>query len=190
MRTDLHVDWTVPAPTSALDKFMGPGKSRGESTVEILGGLLVASLLAWYTLRAGGIDGWRLALVALLALDVTGGVITNATNSAKRWYHRTPSARPRLVFVSAHVVHLALVALFLGGSWTWLWVNVLVLLGSAAIIESTAIRLRRPIAMTLLMAAFVINLGWLPAALAWFPGLFYLKLLVCHLVPEAPLDTR
>ncbi|WP_054055688.1 hypothetical protein [Alloactinosynnema sp. L-07] len=190
MRADLRFDWTIPEPTGALDRFMGPGKSRGETAVEVVGGVVAAGLIGWFVWRTGGVTGWRLALVAVLALDLAGGVLTNATNSAKRWYHRLPAARPRLVFVSAHVLHLAAVAAFLGGTWTWFLVNALLLLGSAVLIESMPVELRRPVAMALLMALFLINLGWLPAVLAWFPALFYLKLLVCHLVPEAPLHDR
>ncbi|MFB7255542.1 hypothetical protein [Streptomyces nojiriensis] len=111
--------------------------------------------------------------MVLIGLDLLGGILTNATNSAKRRYHRqAPGARrARLLFVGAHVLHLAAVGLLvLGGDRGWT-------LGNTAL---------------LLSAAVVVNLFGLPvtAALAWFAPLFFLKLLVCHLVPEAPLERR
>ncbi|WP_026212397.1 hypothetical protein [Longispora albida] len=187
MRTDLVADWEVPRPSGALDRVMGPGKTRAETVTELSGGLVAAALIAWHVW--GDFTGWQLAVVAILALDLAGGVMTNATNSAKRWYHRSPKAKPRLMFVTVHIAHLAAVV-FLGGTWLWFATNAALLLASALLIEGVPVAIRRPTAMAAYMAFFLLNLGWLPAPLAWFPALFYLKLLVCHLVPEAPLRDR
>lgn len=58
--------------------------------------------------------------------------------------------------------------------------------------EFAPLHLKRPVSMIALTAAVVVNLFWLevPLALGWFAPLFFLKLLVCHLVPEAPLERR
>lgn len=177
---------------------MGPGKSRSESVVEVLGLLGCAALLAaglWGSLTAHAWSTAQLVVVALVGLDLVGGVLTNATNAAKRWYHRPgPAARrARLLFVSAHLVHLAAMGLIvLSGDLAWTLANAALLLGGAVVVEFAPVHLRRPVAMALLMAAVLVNLFWLPvpAALAWFAPLFFLKLLVGHLVPEAPLERR
>ncbi|MEU5148922.1 hypothetical protein AB0G42_17245 [Streptomyces yangpuensis] len=199
MRTDLRISWDIPATppglAGRLERFMGPGKSRSESVVETVGLLGCAALLAFGVWHSGVARDWstaQLVVVALAGLDLIGGVLTNATNAAKRWYHRADPAarRARLLFVSAHLVHLAAMGLFvLSGDLAWTLANAALLLGGAVTVEFAPVHLRRPVAMAALMAAVLINFFWLPLplALAWFAPLFFLKLLVCHLVPEAPL---
>ncbi|MEJ8646236.1 hypothetical protein WKI68_43330 [Streptomyces sp. MS1.HAVA.3] len=202
MRSDLRISWEIPATppgfAGRLERFMGPGKSRSESVVETLGLLGCALLLAaglWTSGVARDMSTAQLVVVALAGLDLVGGVLTNATNAAKRWYHRAaPEARrARLLFVSAHLIHLAAMGLVvLSGDVTWTLTNAALLLGGAVVVEFAPVHLRRPVAMAVLMAAVLVNLFWLPvpAAFAWFAPLFFLKLLVCHLVPEAPLERR
>ncbi|MET9214761.1 MULTISPECIES: hypothetical protein [unclassified Nocardia] len=196
MRTDLHPDWTIP-PTSPgwagrIEQFMGPGKTRAESAVEYLGGAVCVLLLLAYCWPE--LDGWSLAervVLVVIVLDLVGGVLTNATNSAKRWYHRTRSSRGRLSFVAVHTLHLAVVGLWLLGDPRWFLGNTVLLMGSALLIESVPAYLRRPVAMAAFMVVFSINLIIfpVPAALVWFIPLFSLKLLICHLIPEIPVAT-
>ncbi|MEV7171478.1 hypothetical protein ACIPRL_18660 [Streptomyces sp. NPDC090085] len=200
MRTDLRISWEIPATppglAGRLERFMGPGKTRSESAVETVGLIGCALLLAAGLWESGAAREWtagQLVVVALAGLDLIGGVLTNATNAAKRWYHRADrgARRARLVFVSAHLLHLAAVGLYvLSGDLAWTAGNAVLLLGGAAAVEFAPVHLRRPVSMAVLMAAVLVNLFWLPvpAALAWFAPLFFLKLLVCHLVPEAPLE--
>ncbi|WP_420079307.1 hypothetical protein ACN6AT_09815 [Streptomyces sp. JL4002] len=200
MRTDLRISWEIPATppglAGRLERFMGPGKTRSESAVETVGLIGCALLLAAGLWDSGAAREWtagQLVVVALAGLDLIGGVLTNATNAAKRWYHRADrgARRARLVFVSAHLLHLAAVGLYvLSGDLAWTAGNAVLLLGGAAAVEFAPVHLRRPVSMAVLMAAVLVNLFWLPvpAALAWFAPLFFLKLLVCHLVPEAPLE--
>ncbi|WP_067475229.1 hypothetical protein [Nocardia amamiensis] len=197
MRSDLHIDWAIPATppgwAGRLERFMGPGKTRAESAVEYIGGAMCLLLLAtycWPMLSDRSIA--EVVVLAIIAADLVGGVLTNATNSAKRWYHRTPSSRGRLAFVAVHTVHLAVVGVVLLADPVWFAGNTLLLIGSALLIESVPADLRRPVAMAAYMTALLINLIALPvpALLAWFIPLFYLKLLVCHLIPEAPIAVR
>ncbi|MFJ3631631.1 hypothetical protein [Streptomyces sp. NPDC090112] len=200
MRTDLRISWEIPATppglAGRLERFMGPGKTRSESAVETVGLIGCALLLAAGLWESGAAREWtagQLVVVALAGLDLIGGVLTNATNAAKRWYHRADrgARRARLVFVSAHLLHLAAVGLYvLSGDLAWTASNAVLLLGGAAAVEFAPVHLRRPVSMAVLMAAVLVNLFWLPVptALAWFAPLFFLKLLVCHLVPEAPLE--
>ncbi len=168
---------------------MGPGKTRAESTVEYIGGAVCVILLVTYCwTRSPDRSVVEVGALAVIACDLVGGVLTNATNSAKRWYHRTGSSRGRLAFIAVHTVHLAVVGFLLLGDPAWFVANTLLLLGSALLIESVQAALRRPVAMAAYMTVFLINLIAfpVPALLAWFVPLFYLKLLICHLIPEVP----
>ncbi|WP_323369191.1 hypothetical protein [Streptomyces alkaliterrae] len=199
-RADIRISWEMPATPSGLagrvERFMGPGKRRSESAVELGGGALCALLLAAGVWASGAVEGWsaaQLAVVALIGLDLVGGVLTNSTNAAKRWYHRAaPGARrARLLFVAAHLAHLAAMGLVvLSGDWLWMAGNAALLAVGAVGVEFAPLHLRRPVSMVVLTAAVTVNLFWLdvPPQLAWFAPLFFLKLVVCHLVPEAPLE--
>ncbi|MFD3808850.1 hypothetical protein ACFWSF_32590 [Streptomyces sp. NPDC058611] len=202
MRADLSIDWEIP-PTApgwagGLDRFMGPGKTRAESAVEAAGAIVCAGVLAagiWSTGTARAWSTVQLVVVVLAGLDLIGGVLTNASNAAKRWYHREAPGvrRARLLFVSAHLLHLAAIGLVvLSGDWIWTLGNAALLLTGALAVEFTPLQLKRPLSMAVFMTAVLLNLFWLevPAALAWFAPLFFLKLLVCHLVPEAPMERR
>ncbi|MEU9706923.1 hypothetical protein [Streptomyces sp. NPDC047981] len=193
------VDWRIPAtpPGAAggLERFMGPGKTRAESLVEFGGVGVCAALLAVGVGTTDLARGWswvQLVVLALVGLDLLGGIVTNATNAAKRWYHRrSPGARrARLAFVAAHVLHLVVFGLvILGGDPAWILGNTALLVIGALLVEYAPLPVRRPVAMAVYAAAVLVGLFWLtvPAALAWFGPLFHLKLLVCHLIPEAPL---
>ncbi|MGK8523972.1 hypothetical protein ACRS6B_21560 [Nocardia asteroides] len=197
MRGDLQADWSIPATAPGwagrVERFMGPGKTRAESAVEAIGGALCVLLLAIYSLPLlSGRGIVEVVALAVIACDLVGGVLTNATNSAKRWYHRTRSSRGRLTFVAIHTLHLAVVGLLLLDDPAWFAGNAALLLGSALSIELSPAGLRRPIAMAAYMTVFLLNLIVfpVPALLAWFIPLFFLKLLICHLIPEVPLGTR
>ena len=188
---------TVGASTATLpdlvDRFFGPGHSRPDLTAQAVGGILCAGLLAWYlaTAPAGSNwSAWQLVLLGVIVLDLIGGILTMSTTAAKAWYHRAdPKARrTRLVFVSSHVIHLALVALvLLEQDWNWLVVSCISLLAATLVIEFTPRAVKRVAATGSFVAVLVLGLilAPLPEALAWFPALFYLKLLVCFLVPES-----
>jgi hypothetical protein len=201
-RTDIEIDWAIP-PTSAgwngrLERFMGPGTTPAEEIVQFVGGAVGVTLIAaylWHSDAASQWPAWKVALIGVIAVDLVGGVLTNATNAAKRWYHRDAPgmARKRLVFVSLHLVHLAAVAfVLLPAAWSWFAVNAVLLLAAAALIERVPLGVKRPTAMATWLAVVTASpiVYAPPAALAWFTPIFFLKLLVSHMVPEAPMEQR
>ncbi|MEV2237485.1 hypothetical protein [Micromonospora sp. NPDC049891] len=194
----VRVDWRVPPPrpglAGAVDRFFGPGRSRRENLAEAGAHLLVLSLLAGYVLRQARGQHWsvvEIVVTAVIAVDLVGGVLTNATNAAKRWYHRPGQRARRLGFVAAHLAYPVVVTLLpaAGADPAWLLANAALLLVAAIVVESAPVDVKRLIAMALYLVAVLVNLTFLPLApaYAWFPLLFYLKLLVCFLVLEAPL---
>ena len=194
----IRVDWRIPPPrpglAGAMDRFFGPGRSRRENLTEAGTHLLVLALLAAYIVRQARGEDWsvlEVVVTAVIAVDLVGGVLTNATNSAKRWYHRPGRRGPRLVFVAAHVVYPLVVTGLpaAGADPAWLPANVALLLAAAVLVELAPVDVKRLLAVACYLAAVLVNLTWLPLhpAYAWFPLFFYLKLLVCFLVPEAPV---
>ncbi|MCK2252117.1 hypothetical protein [Crossiella sp. S99.1] len=200
-RVDMRADWTIPATTpgwrGALSRAMGPGRTRAELLAELLGGGIAVGLLAillvpwlWPT-GPGPAAGWvRIVVLVVLAVDLVGGVLTNSTTAAKRWYHRDPRSGARVRFVALHLVHLVLFGLLvLDRDWVWALGNAVLLVLGTVLIEASPVPARRVVAMAAFLVAVLVNLVWLPVpvALVWVPVFFQLKLLVCHLVPEVPV---
>ncbi len=187
--------WDYPEPRSGwrgeFDRFMGPGTTRAELALELgfallgAGAMLVVALTAfpqWSIIQIG--------MAVLLAFDISGGVVTNATSAAKRWYHRAGQGpRQHLQFVALHVAHLIIVAwLFRSGDWRYAIVFSIYLLAAASAIVYTPLYLQRALALGLTGVAIVLGLiVFTPTpGLQWFIPLLFLKLLVSHLLREEP----
>ncbi|MBD2002015.1 MULTISPECIES: hypothetical protein [Cyanophyceae] len=191
-------DWRDVSPRNGLgglvDRLTGPGATKAELLLQFVPPLvaMVAAPVYALTLPAQ----WtplQLGLIALLALDLVGGILTNATSTGKRWYHRPGQGwRQHLAFVSLHLIHVLLVAvLFREGDWGfWLGTSGYLLAASILILRSP-LYLQRPVALglyglSLLGDRYVVTptLG-----LEWFLPFFFLKLLVSHLLSETPYHT-
>lgn len=193
MTDHANIQWEYPAPRSGFwgefDRFMGPGITRAELwgglafiVVGIVLQILYARTLDWTVLQ------WIVALV--LVADLVGGVWTNATSTAKRWYHRQDQGfRQHLIFIAVHAVQLLLVVLFFRpDDWGFFSIAYGYLLIMAILILRTPLYLQRPVALMALCGAFLINAYILTPTLGleWFLPVFYLKLLVAHLLREEP----
>jgi len=188
-------DWRDISPRNGLsgllDRFIGPGATKAELLLQFVPSLVAMVVAPAYALTLPA--QWtplQLGLLALLALDLVGGVLTNATSTAKRWYHRPGQGwRQHLAFVSLHVIHVLLVALlFRGGDWRfWLGTSGY-LLGASVLILRSPLYLQRPVALglyglSLLGDRYVVA----PTpGLEWFVPFFFLKILVSHLLQETP----
>ena len=191
----MNSNWRYPQPRpgmrGALDKFIGPGATPAE--VWLAFGAALAAGVAAPTYAIVTDLGWntlQLALAALIAFDVLGGVVTNATSAAKRWYHRPElTFRDHFGFTALHLIHLFVVAwLFREGDWAFAIITSAYLLAAAAIILRVPLYLQRPVALLLYALSILMALYLLSPTpgLEWFLPLFYLKLLVSHLVREEP----
>ena len=171
------------------DRLIGPGATTAEQgliAVVALGG----ALAQWIAGRQLQPDGaiWLHLLAALLMLDVLGGVVANATASARRWYHRPgQGARQHLAFIALHGLHLALVAaVFRSGDGVWFVIVYTALMCGAALTVALPTHLKRPTALALVSALVILESFWLTptALLPWFLPLLFLKLMYSHLVPD------
>ncbi|MEU8900840.1 hypothetical protein [Nocardia sp. NPDC048505] len=169
------------------DRLIAPNATRGEVRAGFGAAFAGAALVCALGLRAG-LEPWRVAVLALVAFDLFGGAVVNATGSAKLWYHRPGRThRHHLGFVAIHVQPF-LLALVLPG-FTWLAATVVytvALLGACAV-TATPPPLRRPIAFACTVFGIAITTGLLtvPLVVAWFAPVLLIKLLLAHLLPEA-----
>lgn len=189
------IQWDIPKPRSGIrgmvDRFVGPGATPAELWLQFFFPVLAAVAAPTYALSRGLEWGLLLILLsAVLALDLLGGCITNATSAAKRWYHRAGQGiREHLAFVALHVVHVLLVAwLFRGGDWLYFGVVSGFLLGAALVILLVPLYMQRPVAILAYGGGLLVALyAFAPTpGLEWFLPFFFLKVLVVHLVREEP----
>jgi hypothetical protein len=191
--------FTPPEPRRGLlgewDKFVGPGQTRAELWLILLPSILAGMALAAYA-RWKGLpwNAWQYLVAALLAVDLVGGVITNATSAAKCWYHRQGQGwRQHVSFVAVHAAQLFLVAwLFRGMDWAYFVTFYGYLMAASLIIVFVPLYLQRPVALMLVVGAVLLE-DYVFAAtpgMEWFVTVFFLKLLVSHLLKEIPYPSR
>jgi len=98
------------------DKFIGPGATRSEQAIAIVPAIVSAGVITYHAYAVN--LGWSAAqyiVAAFLVFDIIGGVVTNATTSAKRWYHRQgQTALRHLWFIPVLFVKLLISYLTLG----------------------------------------------------------------------------
>lgn len=174
-----------------LDRFIGPGATAAEMVLQFVPAFLTAIAAPVYAMTLP--IEWsplQLGLISVLGFDFVGGVLTNATAAAKRWYHRPSQGwQQHMGFVVLHMVHVGLVALlFRGGDWYFLVSVSGYLLGASALILSCPLYLQRPVALGLYIVALLCDRYCFAATpgLEWFLPLLFLKLLVSHLLHETP----
>ncbi|MGF1662961.1 MAG: hypothetical protein ACFCVG_10950 [Kineosporiaceae bacterium] len=126
----------APDRPGLVDRLLGPGHTVADVVVQLLAGAVGVAPVAWY-LAADPVGPpssvLQTVILAVIVLDLAGGVISNFSVPTKAWHHRdVPQARRgRVLFVAAHVLHLVVIALvLLGGDWAWLVGNVALLAAS------------------------------------------------------------
>lgn len=185
------IDWRVPDPQNGLDRFIGPGATKGEMVLQFaVPTLFAATLCGMAAVLPWGWTPVQVIGATVLAFDTLGGVITNATGAAKRWYHRSgQSRRDHLLFVAVHAVQVALFSwLFTAPGWVSFLIVYGYLLFASAVIVGVPVYLQRPVSLTCLAGGIAVSLYALrvPAQLEWFVPLFYVKIFVSHLLHEEP----
>lgn len=191
----MQISWDLPALRpgiwGAIDKFIGPGATKAEKNIQLYLPLLftagVVAVGLYYKFD------WSLiqyVVIALLAGDLAGGVITNATSAAKRWYFREGEGfKEHITFVAIHLVQITIF------SWAFLDLDPLwiagvygLLMTSSVIILKTPLYMQRPVAASLYGAALLLSLYVFdtPEHLEWFLPILFFKLLISHLLREEP----
>ena len=192
----MNINWNPPNPREGFpgqwDKFVGPGATSAEEWVQLIGGVLLAigSIALFFTQQETDVSIWQTVLVVILAADISGGIVTNATSAANRWYFRPEQGfKAHFGFIALHGVHIVLIALlFTANPLAYFLLFYGYLLVAAIIILRTPLYLQRPVAFAFYAGAILLNMLGLAAiqGLAWFIPLLFLKLLLAHLLKEAP----
>jgi hypothetical protein len=185
----------IPEPRPGLagewDKFIGPGATAAENWL-ILGSFAAGLILIVWRVIVLDLSWtpWQWLVGLAVSADILAGAVANATTAAKRWYHRPGRTRSHhLRFVAIHLVHLVLLALvFPEMTWAATAVAYVYLLLAAVTIEVVPRYLQRPVAVIAYLGGLMLALYALPLipGLEWVLPVFYLKLLVAHLVVETP----
>lgn len=172
-----------------LDRIVGPHGTPGELWLQFVPSISAAIALPLVAIS------WQLpwnsvqlAIATLFAFDLTGGIVTNATPAAKRWYHRPGQTfRHHFGFVAIHGLHLFIVAtLFRGGDWFFFGLTYSFLLLGSSLILTVPRDLGRPVALLLCGIGLLFGFYLIPptVGLEWFLPFLWLKLFVGHLLPE------
>ncbi|MBM3270659.1 MAG: hypothetical protein FJZ01_23750 [Candidatus Sericytochromatia bacterium] len=197
MSAHAPIDWNIPARRAGfpgfVDSLFGPGLTTAELILQLGAALaLTAGAAVAIAVSDLGWGPWQVAVIVWLVFDITGGVVTNATSSAKRWWHR-PERRRLANDLRWSLAHFYMPLLmwtafpstydwvFFAGSWGYLLVGTMVL-GSADVY------LRRPLAFVFYLVALALGLYVFPSerGTEWFIPVFYMKHFISHLLPEEP----
>jgi hypothetical protein len=191
----MNIDWNPSHPRHSLlgewDKFVGPGQTRAEFWLILAPSMLAALGMAAYAHFQGlPWNGLQYGIAMLMAFDLTGGIVCNATTAAKRWYHRPGQGLVQHIsFIAVHIVYFFLVAwLFRGMDWLYFAVFSVLLLGFSLVAMAVPLYLQRAVTLLLYAIVLVVALYGFSAisGLEWFIPFIFLKLLVSHLPKEAP----
>ncbi len=191
----MNIHWTPPKPRKGWrgvwDAFIGPGATAAEEWLQLLGGLVLSAmaLLVFFMRFPSEATLAQIIILTILAFDLSGGIITNATSTAKRWYHRDGQGWwQHFVFVLPHGLHLALLVwLFPGLTWWFFLLFYGYLVATTLLILHTPLYLQRPMAFICYAGVLLLNMVYAPTpGLEWFVPFLFLKLLISHLLKEAP----
>ncbi len=188
--------WQYPEPRAGWlgtwDRFVGPGATASELLLSGVAATIAAITVSAYAGLGELGWAWYQHLVAIIiTFDLVGGVVTNATPSAKRWYHRKGQGPRELFnFVAWHALQVAVIAVFFretGVLAYFLWVYLYVLI-TGAVTLMAPIKLQRSVALLSVCGAVMLA-DWVLApipGLEWFLPILTLKLVVSHLTREEP----
>jgi len=192
---DRNSEWSYPEPRKGLagqwDKFVGPGATFAEQIISLVPSVLAALSITYYSYVSG--LGWSFVqyiVAALIAFDIVGGVTTNATSSAKRWYHRSgQTAVKHLGFIAIHILQIFLVSwLFRSLDISYIVVVYLYLIFSSCVVLTVPLRIQRSVALLFVCIAILMSeyLFSSTPGFEWFIPFLFIKLLISHLTTEEP----
>jgi hypothetical protein len=189
------VNWSYSGPP---DLAVGTGATTAERALTLTTGGLASAV--YVVLGVSGVlpwAWWQLLIAAVIAFDVSGGVVANSLNSCKRFFHAPPEGEePRYVrlfrnelFFAALHVHPVIVAAFLpeGRLLTGVFWYALLQL-CVLIVRMVPLYLKRPVSFLLISIAVVVELYLMPfsTAFAWLVPFLFLKIVYGHGVREEP----
>lgn len=135
----------------ALAKLHGEQSTLADVVVTHVVAYMITALIGWLAWR-DGLAGWQVAVLAVLAVDIAGGVVANVTAGTDQYY----GARPRLrkVFLGLHVVQPLVLWWLFPESYLVILATTVVTFGSSLAVELFA---EPPLDRTWAAASFVVG---------------------------------
>jgi len=190
------ITWDYPEPRKGIkgswDKFVGPGATGAELFL-----MLVPSLaFSVFIIINANLNSlqWTIGqyiIAFILAFDISGGITTNSTSCAKRWYHRKgQSFKHHIGFVSIHILQIALVSIFFRSNDIVYIVKLYpVLMAGSVLILLVPGYIQRSVAISATAAAILLSCyGFFPQTrgMEWFIPFLFIKIFISHLTFEEP----
>lgn len=159
------------------DLLIAPGATTSDR-LWCYGTAALGAALALILAAGEGWPWWTIAAVTVIAFDLYGGAVVNATAAAKRKFH-APGRSPRhhLTFVAAHVQPFIMAWLVPGYTWMTAVATYIIAVAGAALVLKA--HLPAAFAITILALTLVPS----PDALFWFTPVLLIKLLLSYLSP-------
>ena len=186
----------LPEPRTGFlgewDKFIGPGATRQENALIWTAGIGLGALALWLaTSEPVSWPWWKWVIAGVIAFDLFGGVVANASRVTKRWYHREgQTSKDHFIFTIVHILHILIVGfVFRGIDWVFMLMGSVFLILGALLILRTQAYLRRPMAYAIFTAGILLDIALgATIGLRWFFPVLLAKLLLGHLLNDRLLE--
>ncbi len=195
MKNDVIINWEY---SGKKDFVNGTGAYLEERILGYVGSLIIPCVLV--VLNLNGELQWniyQIVIGVLLGFDLGGGMISNALNSGKRFYHTEVKQdegksgrilKNHLLFAGIHVQPFVVGLVFNNMDWLYGLLWYLIFMTAAIIVHKTPLYLQRPVSMMMVLLAVLINTFLiLPIeGFGWFVPVLFLKIIYGHMVREEP----
>ncbi|MFC0623613.1 hypothetical protein [Kribbella deserti] len=166
------------------DVLIAPGATMSDRLVSYGSAVAGAALALVLAIRQEW-PWWTVAVVTVVAFDLFGGAVVNASSAAKRKYQAPGrTARNHLLFVALHVQPFVLALLVPEFAWTTALAIYAIALGGAVLV----LQGHRPTAFAITVLGLTVAPA--PEAVFWFTPVLLIKLLLSYLDPIRPADEQ
>jgi hypothetical protein len=173
-----------------IDWLIGPGATSAEKWLQFAPSWAFTAIIVYLGIYEFGWTWGQNIVIGYIALDMLGGVLTNATSSAKRWFHREGEGyKQHISFLSMHFIQLTLVNyFFMEFSPIWIITIGIYMLIVCTVVLKSPQYLQRPLSLGLFVGSLMLSLYVFesPQHLEWFLPVFFLKLQISHILKEEP----
>jgi hypothetical protein len=191
----MRINWKHPEPrqglAGVLDRFVGPGATKGELFLQFTFALLMSiSVILYAHFNNLGWSVIQHIVAALIAFDLAGGIVTNATASAKRWYipmwHKTKWC---WTLIATNIFAPFLVAwVFRSMDWFFGMVVYSYAVIAPILLLKVPLHLQRPTAFILFCGAMLTDIYLFKPipGLEWFLPFYFMKVILSQAIREEP----
>jgi hypothetical protein len=146
-----------------------------------LSGLVSATVITYFIDRQLNVDLWRQILAFVLLSDISGGIISNYSESTRKHYRE--NSKKRIVFVFLHLLHPVLfIVIFPKISGIFLFMGIYALSCCLAIHKVTVKEYKRVLsAFLFVIGVLIVFIFDIPIdIIRIIPILFFVKLILAH----------